>query len=57
MSDYEIAAMKVMSEQFSTAQAHGCWFHYNQYDSLLNNNNKFKQIRYRSVDAKSNIII
>ena len=30
MSDYETAAMKVMSEQFPTAEAHGCWFHFNQ---------------------------
>lgn len=30
MSDYEIATMKVMSEQFPTAEVHGCWFHFNQ---------------------------
>ncbi|XP_077257727.1 uncharacterized protein LOC143894922 [Temnothorax americanus] len=30
MSDYETAAMKAMSEQFPTAEAHGCWFHFNQ---------------------------
>nr|XP_012231364.1 PREDICTED: uncharacterized protein LOC105677363 [Linepithema humile] len=30
MSDYEPAAMKVMSKQFPTANAHGCWFHFNQ---------------------------
>ncbi|XP_070168539.1 uncharacterized protein [Polyergus mexicanus] len=30
MSDYEMAAMKVMNEQFPAAEAHGCWFHYNQ---------------------------
>lgn len=30
MSDYETAAMKVISEQFPTVEAHGCWFHYNQ---------------------------
>ncbi|XP_077264026.1 uncharacterized protein LOC143898430 isoform X1 [Temnothorax americanus] len=30
MSDYEMAAMKVINEQFPTAEIHGCWFHYNQ---------------------------
>ncbi|KYN02586.1 hypothetical protein ALC62_06586 [Cyphomyrmex costatus] len=30
MSDYEVAAMKVISEEFPKAEAHGCWFHYNQ---------------------------
>ncbi|XP_011696249.1 PREDICTED: uncharacterized protein LOC105454956 [Wasmannia auropunctata] len=30
MSDYEKAAMKVIKEKFPNAEAHGCWFHYNQ---------------------------
>jgi len=30
MSDYEIAAMKVINEPFPAVEAHGCWFHYNQ---------------------------
>lgn len=30
MSDYEMAAMKVINEYFPAAEAHGCWFHYNQ---------------------------
>ncbi|RLU19834.1 hypothetical protein DMN91_008393 [Ooceraea biroi] len=30
MSDYEIAAMKVINEQFPAAEARGCWFHFNQ---------------------------
>lgn len=30
MSDYEMAAMKVISKQFPTAKAHECWFHFNQ---------------------------
>lgn len=30
MSDYETAAMNVITEQFPAAEAHGCWFHYNQ---------------------------
>ncbi|XP_077280494.1 uncharacterized protein LOC143907527 isoform X1 [Temnothorax americanus] len=30
MSDYEAAALKAINEQFSTAEAHGCWFHFNQ---------------------------
>lgn len=30
MSDYEMAAMKMLNEQFPTAEIHGCWFHYNQ---------------------------
>lgn len=29
MSKYEMAAMKVINEQFSAAEAYGCWFHYN----------------------------
>ncbi|XP_070519757.1 uncharacterized protein [Cardiocondyla obscurior] len=39
MTDYEIAAMNVLSEQFPAAEAHGCWFHYNQ--ALLR---KWKQL-------------
>ncbi|XP_071653610.1 uncharacterized protein [Temnothorax longispinosus] len=30
MSDYEMAAMKVINEQFPAVETHGCWFHYNQ---------------------------
>ncbi|XP_071568435.1 uncharacterized protein [Temnothorax nylanderi] len=30
MSDYEAAAMKAINKQFPTAEAHGCWFHFNQ---------------------------
>jgi len=30
MSDYEMAAMKIINEQFPAVKAHGCWFHYNQ---------------------------
>ncbi|XP_011860151.1 PREDICTED: uncharacterized protein LOC105557506 isoform X2 [Vollenhovia emeryi] len=30
MSDYEVAALKVINEQFPAAEAHGCWFHFNQ---------------------------
>lgn len=30
MSDYEIAAMKVINELFPAAEGHGCWFHFNQ---------------------------
>lgn len=30
MSDYEVAAMSSMNENFPQSKIHGCWFHFNQ---------------------------
>lgn len=30
MSDYEVAAVKMINEFFPATKAHGCWFHFNQ---------------------------
>lgn len=48
MSDYEMAAMKVVNEQFPAAEAHGCWFHYNQVCIIILYNNLFFVFYYIS---------
>lgn len=37
MSDYEMAAIKVLEKLFPNASIHGCWFHFNQVSVLFLN--------------------